>query len=160
MKKALLIISIFSLLLIGAKDPLGLIRFTVINKSEHEVAIRLEGIEDDELFYYLTIPEGDKDNPTIKIFTIQRDVYKMQVYYVATYDPVYGWPCPQPKSNNLIALKNLRINFGPCNEIPPNVGVPWMMKFSAFTSLPQKLYTCRRFANSPVPSCVTFSYSY
>jgi hypothetical protein len=144
----------------GAKEPVSLIRFTVINKSEQKIGIRLVGIEDDELFYYLTIPEGDKENPAIKDFTITRAIYNMQVYYVATYDPVYGWPCVQPPPNTLVALRNLRLNFGPCGEAPPNLGEPSMLKFWPFIEPPQKIVRCGPVAIPRVIRCLAFRYIY
>ncbi len=127
MKKTLMLISIFALLLV-ASEPVKLVRLTAINKSGIEIAIQLF-TADYENFYYLTIPEGSRGNPTTKTFTIVPAAYRMQVFYIETYDPVYGFSCAPAPATMLIAKRNLKVVFTECGEIPPNRGEPSMMKY-------------------------------
>jgi len=128
MKKALLITSILALFLVSAA-PVKLARLTVINKSGMEIAIQLRSMEDDLLTYYLRVPEGDKDHPYSMVFTIERDAYYMQLHYIETYDPVYGFKCTTQPPNQLVAFRNLRVVFLGCGEAPPNWGEPSMVKY-------------------------------
>ena len=130
MKKALLITSILALLLIGAEpNPKGLVRLTLINKSGMKIAVQLQSTDDDLLVYYLPVPEGDKENPAIKIYTIVRDAYHMQLHYIETYDPVYGFKCFQQPPNQLVAFRHMRVVFLECGQTPVNWGEPTQMKY-------------------------------
>ncbi|MBN1148376.1 MAG: hypothetical protein JXA78_14045 [Anaerolineales bacterium] len=128
MRKTLLIISILALFLVSA-DPVKLARLTLVNKSGMEIAVQLRSIEDDLLTYYLRVPEGDREHPYAMAFTIERDAYYMQLHYIETYDPVYGFKCTTPPPNQLVAFRNLRVVFLGCGEPPPNWGEPSMMKY-------------------------------
>jgi hypothetical protein len=133
MKKVLLLTSILALMLVSA-NPAGLVRLTLINKSGMEIAIQLHSKTDDLSVYYLPVPAGDKINPAIQVYTILRDSYYMQLYYIETYDPVYGFKCyPQPP-NTLIAVRNLRVTFLECDKLAPNPGEPSMVKYLPVTS--------------------------
>ena len=77
--------------LTSAFTPNHLVRLTVINKADIEVALRLEN-ERYDLSYYLSIPKGDPDDPVEKTFTIVPAVYTISATYLETYDPVYGYP--------------------------------------------------------------------
>jgi len=141
MKKILTLLSLLSLLLIGAKkQPIELVEITIINKSGLEIAIQLKGNDReytnfaDQLkgeLYYLTVPEGDKVTPAIKTFEIENNTYGMQLYYLSTYDPVYGFKCPVPAPNVLRAERNIRIVVLPCDEYPCGkaIGEPSMWKY-------------------------------
>lgn len=141
MKKILTLLSLLSLLLIGAKkQPIDLVELTIINKSGLEIAISLKGNDReyvniaDQLkgeIYYLTIPEGDRDVPTVKSFEIENNTYGMQLYYRSTYDPVYGFKCPVPAPNILRAERNIRVVVLPCDEYPcgKGIGEPTMWKY-------------------------------
>ena len=144
MKKALILISLITLLLIGADRPVETIRLTVINKSGMEIAIQLkskdvECVNSKDIvrgeFYYLTVLEGDRGLPATKAFDIQKDTYGMQLFYLETYDPVYGFKCVTPQSNALIARHNIRLVVLPCDFIPSPraVGEPTMRKFLPFS---------------------------
>jgi hypothetical protein len=133
MKKVLLLTSILALMLVGA-DPSGLVRLTLINKSGMEIAIALHSKTDDLRIYYLPVPEGDREEPATKVYTILRDSYYMQMYYIDTYDPVYGFKCNVQPPNSLIAHRNLRVIFLECDKLAPNPGEPSMMKYLPVTS--------------------------
>ena len=149
MKKALLITSILALFLVSA-DPVKLARLTIINKSGMEIAIQLRSVEDDLLTYYLRVPEGDKEHPYAMIFTIERDVYYMQLHYIETYDPVYGFKCTTQPPNRLAAFRNLRVVFLGCKEITPNWGEPTMMKYLPITSTARGFAVVTKCAPLPV----------
>jgi len=106
------------------------VRLTIINQSEVDIGIRLVNAEKD-LNYYLTIVEGDKDHPTEKDFFIERALYDMQVYYIETWDPVYGYPkCDgQVQIGRMLAKHNLRVVFDRCYLQPAARGEPSMLKF-------------------------------
>lgn len=140
MKRRLILISLLAFLLIGASHPTDTIRLTVINKAEMDVAIRLtsesyelanskEIIDGD--FYYLTILEGSRDEPNVKAFDIQKNDYVMQLFYLETYDPVYGYKCETPKINLIVARRNIRLVVLPCDFKmgPKQVGEPSMRKY-------------------------------
>lgn len=142
MKKLLYLIPLLSLLLIGAKKPLDLIEFTIINKAGRDIAISLKGkdwpclsecdVRKGEI-YYLSVPAGDRDTPSVKRFEIEKNTYGMQLYYIQTWDPVYGLKCPIPAANSLVANRNIRLVVLPCDETPDMcgkaVGEPTMWKY-------------------------------
>jgi hypothetical protein len=144
MKKLLATISVCALLLIGADIPKDTIRLTVINKSKMDIAIQLkskdvECANSPEIirgdFYYLTVLEGDRNVPNTKAFDIQRNTYAMQMFYLETYDPVYGFKCKTPSPNALIAQRNIRLVVLPCDFTPgpKAVGEPSMRKYLPFS---------------------------
>src|SRR5512136_3419968 len=124
-KKILYLLPLLTLLLIGAKQPIDLVEFTIINKAGRDIAISLKGkdwpcinqcdTKKGEI-YYLTIPAGDSDTPTVKRFEIEKNTYGMQLYYIQTWDPVYGFKCPIPNPNSLMAIRNLRLTVLPCDQ--------------------------------------------
>lgn len=127
MKKILWFIALFSLLLIAGSEPVDPIRLTIINKSESEIAIQLiapqrECCTSKEIdygeFYYLPVQEGSRESPTTKTFIIEREVYQMQLFYIETWDPVYGFECGGAAPNVLNAGRNIRVVVLPCGEIP------------------------------------------
>jgi hypothetical protein len=138
-KKFLLAIVFLAFLSIAAKKPpIEDIRLTIINKSGMEIAAQLQA-ESQECtnqsgsiegnFYYLRVPTGDRENPALKVFNIEKDTYRMQLFYLETFDPVYGFECGSVQPNALIAGHNLRLVVLPCNEQPGNVGEPGMRKY-------------------------------
>ena len=133
----ILIASLLAMFLVSA-EPVDLIRFEIINKSGMEIAVRLNGVSypclnkndvSKSKFYYLPVPEGSKELPYAKIYTIERDTYAMQVFYLETYDPVYGFRCTQPPPNMLKAVRNTRVTIGDCKTLPINGGEPSMRKY-------------------------------
>lgn len=141
MKKIFSLISILTLLLVGAKKkPIDLVELTIINRSGLEIAIQLRGRDReytnfaDKLkgeIYYLKVPKGDRTTPTIKRFEIENNTYVMQLYFLSTYDPVYGFKCPVPAPNILRAERNIRVMVLPCDETPCGkaIGEPTMWKY-------------------------------
>jgi hypothetical protein len=108
MKKVslLILIAILASSLLVAAIPTKMVRLTIINKSGYDVYMKLEGSAVTEAYYYLTIPAGDRDAPTIKVFTIMEDVYTRTT-----------WQCDGAKSTgNLVVDGNLRLTFVPCGQ--------------------------------------------
>ena len=136
MKKTILITLLLCTLLIAADQPTKLFKLTIINKAEVPIAIRLMGSEDEDHLYYLPVAEGSRDVPTIRTFQIAGDEYYMQVYYIQTYDPVYGWKCQQPAPNKLLAARNQKVVVLPCDQLPGNVGEPSMRKYLPYPVFP------------------------
>ena len=142
MKKILYLLPLLTLLLIGAKKPIATIEFTIINKAGRDIAVSLKGqdqiccnksdVRKGEI-YYLTVPSGDSDTPSVKKFEIESNTYGMQLYYIQTWDPVYGLKCPTPSPNSLVANRNLRLTVLPCDQTPNRcgkaVGEPTMWKY-------------------------------
>lgn len=134
MKKTILAIALISLLLIASSskdDPVDTIRLTLVNKSEKEIAVQLiDGdYQDYDYIYYFKIPGGSRQFPTEKYFDIVPGRYNMQVYYLETYDPVYGFSCTQEFPVTLIARKNMRITIPECGHRPANWGEPTITKY-------------------------------
>jgi hypothetical protein len=134
---AVLIASILALFLVSA-EPSELVRLTIINKSEMEIAVQLISITQhcvnkldtsESRFYYLPVPEGSKELPNTKVYTIESNTYVMQVFYIETYDPVYGFKCTQPPVNMIRATRNMRVVIGGCKPLPVNAGEPSMRKY-------------------------------
>ncbi len=143
MKKIYALISLLALILIGADRPTDTIRLTIINKSGMDIAIQLRSrdyecanskdiVKGD--FYYLTVLGGDREEPTVKAFDIQKNDYGMQLFYIQTYDPVYGYKCRMPAPNALVAARNLRLTVLPCDftPSPKQIGEPSMFKYLPF----------------------------
>jgi len=132
MKKFIWLLPVLALFLMGGSDPIELIRFTIINKSESDIAIQLNAVPKvccnkadtvEGEFYYLPVEEGSKERPTVKVFMIAKDTYRMQLFYISTYDPVYGFKCEPTMPNMMSAARNLRLVVLPCNQLPtgPNI---------------------------------------
>ena len=131
MKKTLLAAALLALMLLGAAPYHGLklTRLTVINKSGLPIEIQLIGSCEDN-WYYLRMSDGDRLFPTEQVFTIAPDEYKMQVFYIELWDPVYGYSCA-PKSAAIDATRNLRVVVSECDWTPPVPGEPSMVKLGA-----------------------------
>jgi hypothetical protein len=114
MKKVslLVLLAILASTLLMAAIPTTIVRLTIINKSEYDVYMKLEGSSVTQSFYYLTVPSGTRDNPTVKVFTIMADLYTRTT-----------WQCNGAKSTGtLIVNGNLRLTFTPCGE--RSCGIP------------------------------------
>ena len=68
----------------------------------------------------------------------------MQVYYIETYDPVYGFKCTQPLPNAIQVLQDMRVVIGKCSALPVNAGEPGMRKYLPY-SLPKNTPLVRRY---------------
>jgi hypothetical protein len=125
MKKMLWLVPLLALILIAAAAGSGAfrpMRLTVINKSSMALELSLMGTEEQN-FYYLRIPEGSRDVPTEKVFTIIPDVYTSRIYFVELWDPVYGHSCTD-ESESLDIRRDVRVIVFECNRRPPNRGEP------------------------------------
>lgn len=119
MKKLLWLIALGCLLVtVASWQNLDLVRFTVVNASPFPLEIRLEG-RMTESFYYLRLPKGDPEFPLVRTFTIARDQYQMQVYYIDLWDPVYGYTCHMGPGGSLNARKNNTITVRDCRASQP-----------------------------------------
>jgi hypothetical protein len=93
-------------------------------------------------FYYLPVEEGSKEKPTIKAFDIEKNTYTMNLYYISTYDPVYGFKCDPTAPNPLIAGRNLRVVVLPCNTLPkPRPGIVGEGSMWKYLPFPVEAYT-------------------
>ena len=133
MKRIFLTTAILALVLLGATPkPIRLVRLTIANKSGLDIEVELTGsfYEDDEDYhYYLRVPEGSRSSPTERVFTILPDKYKMSVYYVELWDPVYGTKCSGSSSQTVDATRNVKVVVSKCTWTPPNAGEPSMLKY-------------------------------
>ncbi len=118
MKKVMLLVvtvMLISAFLMASGPSLRIVRLTVINKSGNEVMIKLEGSDLGKQFYYLTIPAGNKDWPTVEVFTVLEDIYKRTTWYGEGDVPECvgvsntGW---------LVMDRNNRLTFTPCYSVP------------------------------------------
>ena len=127
MRRILIIISLLSLLLIGAKGE-NLRRLTVINKSGTPIAIYLRTPGQLDRVYYLPVPKGDRQMPTEVTFTIVPDEYRMRVYYLEEAPSHTGYECNDSVSSTLWMVRNIRITILECDRRIPNIGDPGMYK--------------------------------
>jgi len=85
-----------------------IVRMTVVNYSEYDVYMKLEGSEVTCAFYYLAIPAGTRDEPTVKVFTVMVDLYTRTT-----------WECNGDRdTGTLIVDGNIDLTFSPCGETP------------------------------------------
>lgn len=109
MKKVSLLILLVLVLstVLMAAVPTKMVRLTIINKSDYDVFMKLTGSAVTEAFYYLTVPTGSTDAPTIKVFTVLSDVYDRET-----------WQCGGIRSaGNLVVTGNIRLTFTPCGRM-------------------------------------------
>jgi hypothetical protein len=128
MKKVILLVltvMLVSAFLMASGPSLKIVKLTVFNKSGNEVMIKLEGSEIGKQFYYLTIPAGTPDWPTVKVFTVLEDVYKRTTWYGEGAVS----QCVGVKSTGWLVMdRNNRLVFTPCYTMPANAGEPSMEK--------------------------------
>lgn len=108
MKKVSLLILLVIVLstVLMAAVPTKTVRLTIINKSDFDVYMKLEGSAVTEAFYYLTIPAGSTDEPVVKVFTVMSDLYSRET-----------WACDGVRSAGSLAVTgNIRLVFTPCNK--------------------------------------------
>ena len=105
-KLSLLILLVIVASLLVAAIPTKMMRLTIINKSGYDVYMKLEGSAVTEAYYYLTVPAGDRDEPTVKVFTVMSDAYTRTT-----------WQCDGLKSDGYLVVDgNIRLTFVPCGE--------------------------------------------
>jgi len=132
MKKILFVTTLFALLCLGAKKPLTpTVQFTIINESGMNIAVQLSATVKDctdhcdtlnSRFYYLSVPKGEQEWPTTRTYEIDRGNYKLRLYYLETYDPVYGFECGGGGSLNLNATHYNSLVVMPCDKPAANGG--------------------------------------
>jgi hypothetical protein len=128
MKKNLLLLALAALLLISA-DPRGEAALTIVNKSGLPIALSMQGIEEEEI-YYLSVVEGSIEAPSEKTYFVVKDIYMAQVLYIETWDPVYGFQCAGAAPIQLNAMRNTKVIIFPCSTVPPNRGEePHILKY-------------------------------
>jgi hypothetical protein len=132
MKKVSLLILLVIVLstVLMAAVPTKMARITIINKSDYDVFMKLTGSSVTDAFYYLTIPTGSRDQPTVKIFTVMQDLYDRET-----------WACNGFRTTGqLFVTSNLRLTFTPCGVFFASStkhinGEPTMEKVVAFRYL-------------------------
>lgn len=107
--KKLPILLLITLLLMSAVPTIKLMRFEVINKSNMPATLKLHEVNYDQPFeYFLSIPAG-VDLPGIKLFTVARGIYDVEV-----------WACGQLQPTQFINL-NLDRAFSRFVIVPCNI---------------------------------------
>lgn len=131
----LLLLSFLSVILLTAFSPQFYGELTIINKSGVKLGIQLIDPLDDENIYFLTIEKGDRAEPQEKMFEIRPGTYNMVVYYMETWDPVYGYPkCGGlVLKSKFIASGKQKLVFTECDRLPRNNGEPTMRKYWIYT---------------------------
>jgi hypothetical protein len=112
-KVALLVLLVILATTLMAAVPTKVVRLTIINKSDPMTApgdfavyMKLTGSDVTQAYYYLTVPAGSRDEPSIKVFTVLADAYKRET-----------WQCNGLRSKgNLIMSGNIRLTFTPCGQ--------------------------------------------
>jgi hypothetical protein len=133
----LLLIALLASNLIAAKGwPGKQYELRVINRSGVKVEIKLTGISDENAFYYLHVPKGDVEMPYEKTFAIDSGDYKMQVYFIEIYDPVYGYSCRSASAATLQMTRQVEVFINSCNARPRNHGEPSQMKMRQLQNAP------------------------
>jgi hypothetical protein len=140
----ILLVILASLLLTSA-IPTRLVRLTLINKSDYDVFIRLRGSPVTNAFYYLTIPKGSRDNPTVKVFTVMADSYKRLT-----------WQCNGLRAaGELFIDGNTRLTFLPCGEFECS-RYSHTHQWWGCTNRPVTVFHTHRSAGEPRMEKVTF----
>lgn len=109
----ILLVIVLSTVLMAAV-PTKMVRLTIINKSDplvdsgdYAVYMKLTGSSVTDAFYYLTVPAGSRDEPTVKVFTVMSDVYDRET-----------WQCNGVRSAGvLVVAGNMRLTFTQCGEV-------------------------------------------
>ncbi len=120
-KKLALLLCLLALGLMGAKTA-HLMHLTVVNKSGMKIEVSMTGKVED-VFYYLRLEKGTRQEPWIKTYMIVPDNYSSSIYYMEYWDPVYGRQCAS-KGQTLDVTRNVTIIVLPCKVTPPNGGEP------------------------------------
>ena len=148
MKKVslLVLLAILASTLLMAAIPTTIVRLTIINKSGYDVYMKLEGSAVTQSFYYLTVPSGTRDTPTVKVFTIMADLYQRTT-----------WQCNGAKSTGtLIVNGNLRLTFTPCGERACSWVATTQQFWGCNKDIPVTVETTHRFAGEPRMEKVTY----
>jgi len=148
MKKTLLVILLLSLLSMDLRVRAD--RADHHHKSEMDIGIQLKGSDKicatcsdtvEGQLYYLTVQRAVKKT-VCKNIRNRKDRYGMQLYYIETWDPVYGFKCNQPIQtgwkppeifawSSFHAMKRLRMWAShPCANICPFLSLHWFLSAS------------------------------
>jgi hypothetical protein len=118
MKKVMLLVltvMLISAFLMASGPRLKIVKLTIINKSGNEVMMKLEGSDVGKQFYYLTIPAGDKEWPTVKVFTVLEDVYTRTTWYGEGENAI----CTGLSSSGVLVMdRQNRLTFTTCYAPP------------------------------------------
>jgi hypothetical protein len=148
MKKVslLVLLAILASTLLMAAIPTTMVRLTIINKSGYDVYMKLEGSAVTEAFYYLTVPAGDRDAPTVKVFTVMSDLYTRTT-----------WQCNGAQSSgNLIVDGNIRLTFTPCGEMACSWIAVTEQLWGCYNDELTEVETLHRYAGEPRMEKVTY----
>jgi hypothetical protein len=116
--------------------PSQVVRLTIVNYSSYDVYMKLEGSSVTNSFYYLTVPAGSRDEPTVKVFTLMSDVYERTT-----------WQCNGAKSTGTFEVKNnIRLTFTPCDELSTST--------LTFTPIETSLPTSSTQTQTPYPGVI------
>jgi tetratricopeptide (TPR) repeat protein len=137
-KLSMLILLVIVASLLVAAIPTKMMRLTIINKSGYDVYMKLEGSAVTDAYYYLTVPAGDRDEPTVKVFTVMSDAYTRTT-----------WQCDGLKSDGYLVVDgNIRLTFVPCGEFQcswkgPTYLVTWAAALMTYSTWSTRATTCR-----------------
>jgi hypothetical protein len=135
MRLKLLLIALLALpLIVGAGKGENYAAITIINKSGQEIAVGLIS-QDNSRIFYIPIPKGDRSAPYVYRFTLEKDVYRLRVYYMETYDPQTGYECRRNRTSRIDAFRNIRIAVTECYGTPPTRGEPSMVKMGRWSCI-------------------------
>ncbi len=101
--------------------PISPVTLKVINRSGMEIALQLDGAVLGES-YYFKVPKGDKQQEIEVSYSVQRDDYYIQLYFLENYDPVYGKKCSESSAVWYPLQSQRTITILPCNEVMSNNG--------------------------------------
>jgi hypothetical protein len=135
MRIKLLLIALIALTLMSGKGSgIDYAAITIVNKSGQELAVGLISTDNSRI-YYIPIPKGDRDAPSIYRFTVEEDEYRLRVYYMETYDPQTGVECTRSRTSRLLAFRNIRITVTECDRAAPTRGEPSMVKMGRWSCI-------------------------
>lgn len=153
MKKVSLLILVVLVLstVMMAAIPTKMVRLTIINKSDpltgagdFAVYMKLTGSAVTNAFYYLTVPTGSRDNPTVKVFTIMQDVYSRET-----------WQCNGVKSSGTLVVDgNLRLTFVPCGQFACSYTMYTVQLLGCFYRLGPVYRAWATNPHNPYPACL------
>ena len=128
------------LLIAGDVQKMG--RLIIINRSGFPLGLLLTSQEEDpdaRDIYYLSIPEGSPNAVVERQFELPQREYKMVVYYLETWDPVYGFECASPAGAVFTLRAHQQISIFPCGQKAKNRGEPTLFKLGGVRRSPRPL---------------------
>ena len=135
MRIRLLLIALIALpLIIGAGNGRKYATITIVNKAGQEIAVGLIS-EDNSQILYIPIPKGDRMVPYVYKFTLEKDIYRIRVFYMETYDPQTGVQCRRGRAARMEAFRNIRIVVTECYGNAPTRGEPSLVKMGRWSCI-------------------------